>query len=530
MSSYTDRFGTGAMPTFNIGQGQGNTSWKYGGDESAAIMEDHLAERAADYADQKAFFQDTTMPALKAMFNPDEPEKDPMDAYLDEEAAAIAAAEEEQEGIALDRHAAAVEAMTDDHAYRESWRDGHLGGADETGAVAGGGKQAAGLAALALGTGSKAIPALGALIFGGSALHDKYTKIDPHLREKIKEADPEAFTSHEREDATWKDKFSDYWMNLGGFQYNLADGGRVGMNTGGLLPWTQTMDSDYANQYYNQFNDPVYTATQGATTPTNPTTPDPTLGFAAPMTPAVPLSGGLAQQRGRGPEDRGTFAERFGTAEDQGYGYSGTPGEGGSATFNDPAYGSSVLGTGTGDTYTPASGIGYADDEYGRERYIGIADDLGLNLYNAAYPVADALTDPSNPIPGIWGWLANKVTGGTKKDEEEEEAVNLANQQISDLRDERRNYEKAEEDRLAKEAEQSRQKLAELAAAAAAAQGNDPKPPSVSSSPSPAPGGSGNGNYGHHGFGGPSGHGSGMQGGQHGANKFSRDSTGRKNW
>ena len=122
MSSYTDRFGTGAMPTFNIGQGQGNTSWKYGGDESAAIMDEHLAQRAADYADQKATFQDTTMPALKAWLNPDEPEKDPMDAYLEglaaEEEAAEQALIDEQEGIALDRHAAAVQAMTDDHAYR----------------------------------------------------------------------------------------------------------------------------------------------------------------------------------------------------------------------------------------------------------------------------------------------------------------------------------------------------------------------------------------------------------------------------
>jgi len=72
-----------AMPEFNMGQGQGSTAWQYGGDESAAIMDAHLAQRAADYADQKAFFQDTTMPALKNMFNPDDPEKDPMDAYLE---------------------------------------------------------------------------------------------------------------------------------------------------------------------------------------------------------------------------------------------------------------------------------------------------------------------------------------------------------------------------------------------------------------------------------------------------------------
>ena len=30
----------------------------------------------------------------------------------------------------------------------------------------------------------------------------------------------------------------------------------------------------------------------------------------------------LREARGRGPEDRGSYSDRFGTAEDQGYGYS----------------------------------------------------------------------------------------------------------------------------------------------------------------------------------------------------------------
>ena len=554
MASYSDIFGTGAMPTFNIGPGHGNTSWKYGGDESAAIMDEHLAQRAADFADQKATFQDTTMPALKAMFNPDEPEKDPLDALLEATAGEPAeqALIDEEEAKALDSHAAAVQAMTSDEAYREERTDSELGEDVMTaGGMLGGGpasdfleyrnyaniadyaqgkirgkdsvkatiekalkapgikgqlaKKIAMRAAL-MGTGPVGIAILlGDLAYQGAKLGSSYAadagwieddyvgNFEEAVGEKAR-AGMDAVGSGVQAGGeylqggvdymrgllpeSWQDESTSDWRTeeqlardkAMGDKYRAAygyrDGGRIGLNTGGLLPWTQTMDSDYANQYYNQFNDPVYTATQGATTPTNPTTPDPTLGFAAPMTPAVPLSGGLAQQRGRGPEDRGTFAERFGTAEDQGYGYSGTPGEGGSATFNDPAYGSAVLGTGTGDTYTPAPGIGYADDEYGRKRYIGIADDLGLNLYNAAYPVADALTDPSNPIPGVWGWLANKVTGGTKKDEEEAEAEAFAQETLQKAQDERFQFEqnraaaalaaqqKQQEEKAAEEAKQ----------------------------------------------------------------------------
>jgi hypothetical protein len=431
MSSYTDRFGTGAMPTFNIGQGQGNTSWKYGGDESAAMMQDHLDQRAREYAEQKAAFQDTTMPALKAMFNPDEPEKDPMDAYLDEEAAAIAAAEEEAKAKALDSHAAAVQAMTDDHAYRGTW-EGHLGGADESGALIGPGGAAAGLASFFSGP-------LAALIAGGSALHDKYTKIDPHLREKIQEADPEAFTSHEREDATWKDKFSDYWMNLGGFQYNLADGGRVGMNTGGLLPWTQTMDSDYANQYYNQFNDPVYTATQGATTPTNPTTPDPTLGDLGSMgsiNPAVPLSGGLAQQRGRGPEDRDPRFTQGAHPE-----YGGFPGG-----------------------YRP---VGYEAGEDGVLRASYVPDNLeNVSKDDEAHPFLQGVYDVGQLVPKTTSFLTDLLGFGKGKDDKAAEAEAFAQETLQKAQDERFQFEQnraaaalaaqqqQQEEKAAEEAEQ----------------------------------------------------------------------------
>ena len=118
----------------------------------------------------------------------------------------------------------------------------------------------------------------------------------------------------------------------------------------------------------------------------------------------------LREARGRGPEDRGSYSDRFGTAEDQGYGYSGTPGKGGSGTFRDPKFGK------TGDTFTPGPGIGKAYDEYGRLRDIGVMKDLGLNLYNAAYPAAKAAKDyvSTGGIVGAIKGIADSLTG--KKD------------------------------------------------------------------------------------------------------------------
>ena len=88
------------------------------------------------------------------------------------------------------------------------------------------------------------------------------------------------------------------------------------------------------------------------------------------------------------PEDRGSYRDRVGpTAEEQGYGYSGIPGKGGSGTFRDPKFGA------TGDTFTPGPGIGKAYDEYGRLRDIGVMKDIGLNLYDKAYPVATKAKD-----------------------------------------------------------------------------------------------------------------------------------------
>ena len=95
-----------------------------------------------------------------------------------------------------------------------------------------------------------------------------------------------------------------------------ADGGRIHLNTGGILPWTQAMSSDYANQYYNQFSGPNYESiapvsaipTTG-TTPTDPGNIPSNIG--TPVGGEIIRGGGLAQQRGSGPEDRGTWEQRF---------------------------------------------------------------------------------------------------------------------------------------------------------------------------------------------------------------------------
>ena len=111
------------------------------------------------------------------------------------------------------------------------------------------------------------------------------------------------------------------------------------------------------------------------------------------------VTGQIAENRGGGDGQRLGFGTT--PAEDQGYGYSGTPGAGGSATYNNPTYGSSLLGTGTGDTFTPGPGIGKAYDEYGRLRTIGIPQDIGLNMYNTAFPVTTAATEVINQLPSV---------------------------------------------------------------------------------------------------------------------------------
>ena len=84
----------------------------------------------------------------------------------------------------------------------------------------------------------------------------------------------------------------------------------------------------------------------------------------------------------RGPEDRGSYRDRFGTAEDQGFGFSG-----GTGTFRDPRFGRE------GDTFTPGPGIGKAYDEFGRLRDIGTIKDIGLNIADTVGRVAGPVKD-----------------------------------------------------------------------------------------------------------------------------------------
>lgn len=176
--------------------------------------------------------------------------------------------------------------------------------------------------------------------------------------------------------------------------------------------------------------------------------------FQAQQTGGTATSAGLAsleaqlQQLGAkgGPEDRGPYSQRFGTAEDQGFGFTG-----GTGTFQNPA-----LGT-FGDRFTPAPGIGKAFDEFGRLRDIGIMNDLGLNIANLVGPFAKAK-------PGIFG-VVEKATDFFKnyreKKAEEERQAKIAEEKAALLELREKNKKIEEERQRKREA-----KLAEEAAAA----------------------------------------------------------------
>jgi hypothetical protein len=301
-----------------------------------------------------------------------------------------------------------------------------------------------------------------------------------------------------------------------------ADGGRVNYNTGGLAyAYNPFMNMQQGFDYYNQFGSPVFPdiPTESPVEEVDPIT----------TTPAIP---GDVKPLGpqSGPEDRGSYADRFPSAEDYGYGYSGIPGEGGAATFNNPNFGSSVLGQGTGDTFTAAPGIGNAYDEYGRLRDIGVLNDLGLNLYGAAYPAAKAITDA--PLPGLLGLLGSFFGFNKQKEEDEQYAKTTFEKTTQTMLD---NYKKQQEieakaakekeDQLAEEAAIAR---AELEAIAKENKGKDEKAfqsgtgftsdlaaDTATGKFSNAKKDKNQNNKGN--FGGPSGHGSGKQGGKHGA-------------
>jgi hypothetical protein len=150
--------------------------------------------------------------------------------------------------------------------------------------------------------------------------------------------------------------------------------------------------------------------------------------FQAEQAGGTATSAGLAaleeRLRERGsPEDRGSYSDRFGTAEDQGFSFSG--GSGQYRNPNDPF----------GDTFSPAPDLGYAFDQFGRKRNIGVPTDLGLNLANLVGPFAKA------PI-GVFG-AVNKVAdvfknfrekqkeAEAKAKAEEAKALSEANKKLS---------------------------------------------------------------------------------------------------
>ena len=223
--------------------------------------------------------------------------------------------------------------------------------------------------------------------------------------------------------------------------------------------------------------------------------------FQAEQTGGTATSAGLAaleaqlRDTRKSPEDRGSYRDRFGTAEDQGFGFTG-----GTGTFQNPA-----LGT-FGDKFTPGPGIGKAYDEFGRLRDIGNVDDLGLNLANLVGPFAKApigITGAVSKVADVFkNFREKQKEAEAKAKAEEAKAIAEENKKLADeIKKQIKDREKKKKDKEAKA--QTTGTGFTTAYAADTATGK------FSGSPK------GDGPKG--GFGGPSGHGSGKQGGKHGA-------------
>ena len=218
----------------------------------------------------------------------------------------------------------------------------------------------------------------------------------------------EALANPDADLPSWYDEMDHEGSMAGAYDSReFANGGRVNYNTGGLTyAYSPFMNMQQGIDYYGQFADAV--PRYGQFSPI--TSPGELVDDGVKSDPTNPIFtdlGTLEGPRG-GPEDRGSYADRFGTAEDQGYGYSGTPGEGGSGTFNNPAFGE------YGDTFTPGPGIGQAYDEYGRLRDIGVLNDIGLNAYDGMYGA-------SQQIPGFLGAAAALVGSFFDRTEEKKQ-------------------------------------------------------------------------------------------------------------
>ena len=123
----------------------------------------------------------------------------------------------------------------------------------------------------------------------------------------------------------------------------------------------------------------------------------------------------LRETQGKGPEDRGSYRDRFGRAEDQGFGFSG-----GTGTF--------TRGTPGADTFTPAPGLGFAFDEFGRKRNIGVMKDIGLNIADTVGKVAEPVKDF---VAG--GGILGKVKGFFEDKKEDPTVSKLSKPSIADV-------------------------------------------------------------------------------------------------
>ena len=126
MANYTKTFGTGVIPTFNITPGQGNTSWKYGGDESASILDEYLAQKALAKAEQEDTFTNSTIPSIKKLLFPeaDDVEAGVADMVVDEIVNPDRITDEDT-GKFYGSPSAATDAVLDENAFDpdkpESW-------------------------------------------------------------------------------------------------------------------------------------------------------------------------------------------------------------------------------------------------------------------------------------------------------------------------------------------------------------------------------------------------------------------------
>ena len=335
MGNYTKTFGTGVIPTFNITPGQGNTSWKYGGDESAAILDEYLAERALAKAEQQDTFTNKTIPSIKKLLFPeaDDVESGIADMVVDEIVNPDRMTDEET-GKFSGSPSAATDAILEENAFEgdkpESWLEmgidkfkGLFGNYDEDSPLAFN-YEDGGRVYYADGTNEEGVQGYSDKSFydGSGPISEEVAALKQRYMDDLNPTGMEAFKqmSEQFSDVApeqimdiIENKFPQYMNDptdpFAGMEMEgeMAYGGRVGLQAGGM-PFTPFMAPNYAAQYYNQnFNVPtiVPPAIQPIVDPnannSGATGPMPPEGFGS-LGPEnmKPLQG----PGSRGPEDR----------------------------------------------------------------------------------------------------------------------------------------------------------------------------------------------------------------------------------